>query len=138
MTTISVVIPARNEAAVLADLLDGLRPGIADDGHVNSLFAPHQRLDIGAVRSRVTMPSGMKSLLARKRRSHRGNLEAEDAGASVASSTGRRRVRRNPPLRIVDAPDYVGVTLLSRCLVPRDLARVRSGWGSDMSSRISS
>ncbi len=108
---------------------------IADDGYVNSLFAVEERANIASVCSVVTVPRDVRSLLRRKRRGHRGNVELEEIGVEVTSSLGWLAVIGRSPARFVDAPAYLAITLASRWLARRDLKRGITDWGSDQSSR---
>jgi len=108
---------------------------VADDGYVNALFAETERRNVERVESIVGAPSDLRNLVARKRRSHRGNRELEDEGHGATSNTEWLRVLRRNPRRLVDAPVYVMVTLVSRFLAGRDRRRGQAAWTTDRSSR---
>ena len=109
---------------------------VADDQFVNQLFAPHEIAIVEEVTSTVTLPTSIAALVARKRRSHRGNLEL--AGAGVSGATSRVRwidVVRADPRRILDLPAFLAVTLLVRVAAWRDARAGGGSWGADTTSR---
>lgn len=108
---------------------------VADDGFVNTRFEPDERVTVAQVESIVVAPRDLRSLLQRKRRSHRGNVELEGQGLSVTSSTGWLKTIRESPRLVVHAPAYVLVSVLARLGARRDLAAGATSWGSDESSR---
>jgi len=86
----------------------------------------------------VTVPSDVAGLVARKRRSHRGNLELERSGASGSTSNSSWiRVLRSDPIRVFDLPVFVLVTLAVRLAARRDARSGSTSWGADQSSRAS-
>jgi glycosyltransferase involved in cell wall biosynthesis len=109
---------------------------IADDQYVNRHFTDSERVVESSVRSVVTAPSDLPSLVARKQRSHRGNVELAQRGMSGSTSNRRwLRVLREHPLRLIDLPAFLGVTVAVRLAARR---QARSGpvvWGADRSSR---
>ncbi len=107
----------------------------ADDGFVNSLFLSHERTNVDSVHTVVVAPRDTRSLLMRKRRSHRGNVELESTGRTVTNTTGWLQVLIRQPARLIDAPAYLVITLISRWLAHRDLRTGRVDWGADRSTR---
>jgi N-acetylglucosaminyl-diphospho-decaprenol L-rhamnosyltransferase len=108
----------------------------ADDQFVNQRFSPAERHVVDTVRSTVRIPLDVRSLVARKRRSHRGNRELAGAtGRAVTSSTSWLDVVRADPRRLADVPVYVAVTAAVRFGAVLDERRGAAGWGADRSSR---
>ncbi len=109
---------------------------IADDQFVNSHFDALERAIEPSVVSTVTVPTDLASLVARKRRSHRGNLEL--GGMGVAGSTSNRSwlgVLRSDPRRIFDLPAFLLITVAVRLAAWRDGRTGSTDWGADRSSR---
>lgn len=107
----------------------------ADDAFVNRLFGAHERDIVTDVESVVAVPRDLRSLIDRKRRSHRGNAELRESGPAVTSATGWLAVVRRHPPRLVDVPVYLVVTVAARLLAWWDSRTGRSHWRSDRSRR---
>lgn len=107
----------------------------ADDAFVNRMFAPDERCIVTDVDSVVAIPRDLRSLVERKRRSHRGNAELRASGPAVTSATGWLAVIRHHPGRVVDVPVYLVVTAATRLLAWWDGRTGRSQWRSDRSPR---
>jgi glycosyltransferase involved in cell wall biosynthesis len=107
----------------------------ADDAFVNAQFGPTERAVVGDVTSVVVAPPDVRSLLERKRRSHRGNVELELGGAEITSRTGWLRVVARHPARVLDVPVYLAVTLAARWLARRDRRRGATHWRTDAAGR---
>lgn len=109
---------------------------VADDQFVNQMFDPGEVAIADGVASTVTLPATLSDLLARKRRSHRGNLELASAGASGATSRSRWvEVVCTDPGRVVDLPAFLLVTVLVRAAAWRERRAGGASWGADHSSR---
>lgn len=116
---------------------------IADDLFLDSLFAPHERVEAGEVEVVVETPYTSRDLLRRLARVRRGNAQLRGAGKRGDIATEVRQSDRWSWIRDVVVPEprlaiaaipYVGFTLLAALL-----ARVQNGsgvtWGRDESTR---
>ena len=109
---------------------------VADDQFVNGHFREYERVVEPSVTSVVTAPSDLSSLIARKRRSHRGNLELERAGRPRSTSNSSwLRVLRSDPVRLFDLPVFLAITATVRLATRRDARAGSTSWGADRSSR---
>ncbi len=108
---------------------------IADDGFVNGRFSTDERRNVDDVTSIVRAPRDVRSLVSRLRRSRRGNMELASEYAHESSNTAWLRVVAVDPRLWLDAPVYLVVTLLVRCLARADQHRGRTDWTTDESTR---
>lgn len=110
---------------------------VADDQFANRMFSDEERVIQRTVTSTVTVPTDLASLVNRKRRSHRGNLELRDHGVSgTTSNRGWLSVLRRHPARALDLPAFLAVTVLVRLAAWRDRREGSRSWGADRSSRV--
>jgi hypothetical protein len=109
---------------------------VADDQFVNQMFESHEIAVISTVTSTVTLPASLGALIARKRRSHRGNRELAETGATSATSRVQwLDVLRTNPRRVIDLPVFLAVTVLVRLAAWRDSHGGDTSWGADVTSR---
>ena len=109
---------------------------VADDQFVNGHFNEDERVVDPSVTSVVTVPADVSSLIARKRRSHRGNIELARSGMSSSSSKSSwLRVLRSDPARLVDLPAFLALTTMVRLAARRDARAGSTSWGADRTSR---
>jgi hypothetical protein len=109
---------------------------VADDQFVNAHFAADERVIETTVTSVVTIAADLPSLVARKRRSHRGNLDlAAEGFEGSTSNSSWLGVLRSEPARMIDLPVFVGVTAAVRLAARRDVRTGSTSWGADRSSR---
>jgi glycosyltransferase involved in cell wall biosynthesis len=108
---------------------------IADDYFCDSLFSASEKARHPLVRVELDVPATALALVRRKARVRNGNLQvragAPSAVAAAPASSLRDVVRRHP-LRVVDVPAFVGVTLAARLLAAQDRRAGRAGeWRRD-------
>lgn len=108
----------------------GVFPEVINDDHFfRTLFGAAERTVVHSCRSHVWAPRTLRSLINRKIRVYVGNQSEPRRGSPWAGLTA---VLRNQPLRIIDAPAFVLVALLSRRQARRMRSRGRAiDWGRD-------
>jgi glycosyltransferase involved in cell wall biosynthesis len=121
---------------------------IADDLFLDSLFVPHEKLQVDAVSARVAAPRRTKDLVRRLVRVRRGNAALRAEVALVAGDVGTPTMVRSADrlswLRDVVFPRpwlapagfcYACITLLADLLARRASSNEAGEWGRDESSR---
>jgi glycosyltransferase involved in cell wall biosynthesis len=113
---------------------------VADDLWVDQLFAPGEVKIIDCEPVTVAVPRNVSSLLTVLRRTYRGKSEFHEAADGAARETAHdtasdvRALARRGPSGLVDAATYTGMVVTAR--VASKLARRRTGWERDNSSRV--
>ncbi len=112
---------------------------VADDQFVNQHFDANEVAITDQVSSTVRLPTSLSALVARKQRSHRGNLDLAATGTSNATSRSKWiEVLRSEPRRVIDLPAFLIVTVLVRSTAWRSARGGHREWGSDTTSRTAS
>lgn len=105
---------------------------VADDGFVERLFSPEERLQHDLCRATVVAAPTARAWVARKARVYRGNRELDDLGIVGRGESGRQWVGvvRRDPRRIVDVPAYVTLTVAAKLVDRWQSRRGEVGWGT--------
>ncbi len=105
---------------------------VADDGFVERLFTPEERLDHDLCRATVLAAPTARAWIARKARVYRGNRELDGLGIAGRGASGRQwlGVVRADPRRIVDVPAYALLTVAAKLVDRRQSRRGEVGWGT--------
>lgn len=105
---------------------------VADDGFVERLFSPQERLDHDLCRATVLAAPTARAWVARKARVYRGNRELDGLGIAGRGESGRQwlGVVRADPRRVVDLPAYVLLTVAAKLVDRWQSRRGEVGWGT--------
>lgn len=105
---------------------------VADDGFVERLFTPEERLEHDLCHATVLAAPTARAWVARKARVYRGNRELDGLGIAGRGESGRQwlGVVRDDPRRVVDVPAYVVLTATAKLVDRWQSRRGEVGWGT--------
>lgn len=105
---------------------------VADDGFVERLFTPQERLDHDLCHATVLAAPTARAWVVRKARVYRGNRELDGLGFAGRGESGRQwlGVVRADPRRLVDVPAYVLLTVAAKLVDRWQSRRGEVGWGT--------
>ena len=105
---------------------------VADDGFVERLFTPGERLEHDLCCATVLAAPTARAWVVRKARVYRGNRELDDLGIVGRGASDRQwlGVVRDDPRRLLDVPAYVLLTVAAKVVDRWQSRRGEVGWGS--------